>query len=80
MVLSGASKMARNQAKIINRQTCGGNAKGGLAPRTNLPVSMRLKHILVRIQTTVRNQLCIPSITNQTQKYGYRATHTGRMG
>jgi hypothetical protein len=81
MVLSGSAKAARHQASLINRPTCGGTAKkGGLAPRTNLPASMLLKHILVRIQTTVRNELCIPSITTQTQQYGYRATHTGRMG
>ena len=81
MVLSNSAKAARHQSAIINRPTCGGSAKkGGLAPRTNLPASMLLKHILVRIQTTVRNELCIPSITVQTQNYGYRAIHTGRMG
>ena len=32
MVLSNASKMARNQASIINRFTCGGPKKAGLAP------------------------------------------------
>jgi hypothetical protein len=81
MVLSNASKAARHQSAIINRPTCGGSAKkGGLAPRTNLPASMLLKHILVRIQTTVRNEVCIPVRTIQTQQYGYRATHTGRMG
>ncbi len=81
MVLSNSAKAARHQSAIINRPTCGGSAKkGGLAPRTNQPASMLLKHILVRIQTSVRNELCIPSITVQTQNYGYRAIHTGRMG
>ena len=33
MVLSNASRMARNTASITNRPTCGGSAKkGGLAP------------------------------------------------
>ncbi len=33
MVLSNASKMARNAASIINRPNCGGSSKkGGLAP------------------------------------------------
>ena len=32
MVLSNASKMARNTASITNRPTCGGNKKSGLAP------------------------------------------------
>jgi hypothetical protein len=32
MVLYSAGKMARNAASIMNRPTCGGNKKGGLAP------------------------------------------------
>jgi hypothetical protein len=32
MVLSNASRMARNTASITNRPTCGGNKKSGLAP------------------------------------------------
>ena len=32
MVLMNAGKAARNQASIINRPTCGGDKKGGLAP------------------------------------------------
>jgi len=30
MVLSNGSKMARNQSKIVNRETFGGNKKSGL--------------------------------------------------
>ena len=81
MVLSGSSKMARHQSSIINRPTCGGTAKkGGIASIVGHPYWFGQKHISSRVQTTVRNELCIPSITTQTQKYGYRATHTGRMG
>lgn len=32
MVLMNAAKSARNQASLINRPTCGGPKKGGLAP------------------------------------------------
>jgi hypothetical protein len=32
MVLYSAGKMARGAAKIMNRPTCGGDKKGGLAP------------------------------------------------
>ena len=81
MVLSGSSKMARHQTSIINRPTCGGTAKkGGLASVVGHPYWFGQIHISSRVQTTVRNELCIPSVTTQTQQYGYRATHTGRMG
>jgi len=32
MVYMSGSRSARNQASIVNRPTCGGNKKGGLAP------------------------------------------------
>ena len=32
MVLLNAGKAARNAASIVNRPTCGGDKKGGLAP------------------------------------------------
>ena len=32
MVLMSAGRNARNQASIVNRPTCGGNKKAGLAP------------------------------------------------
>ncbi len=43
MVLMNAAKAARNQASLINRFTCGGPKKGGLAPSigpygSNLPL------------------------------------------
>ncbi len=80
MVLSNASKMARHQGSIINRPTCGGSAKkGGLAPMTTLSAAVNLAHVRARIQTTVRDLICMPVRTIQTQQYGYRATRTGRM-
>ncbi len=80
MVLSNASKMARHQTAIINRPTCGGTAKkGGLAPMTTLSAAVNLPHVRARIQMSVRDQVCMPVKTIQTQQYGYRATRTGRM-
>lgn len=80
MVLSNASKMARHQSAIINRPTCGGTAKkGGLAPLTTLAAAVNLPHVRARIQTSLRDQVCMPVKTIQTQQYGYRATRTGRM-
>jgi hypothetical protein len=80
MVYSSGSKMSRYQNSIINRPTCGGTAKkGGLAPMTTLSAAVNLKHVRARIQTTVRDQVCMPVRTIQTQQYGYHATRTGRM-
>jgi len=80
MVLSNAAKSARHQASIINRPTCGGSAKkGGIASRTTLPAAVNLAHVRARIQMTVRDLVCMPVRTIQTQQYGYRATRTGRM-
>ena len=80
MVYSSGSKMSRYQSSIINRPTCGGSAKkGGLAPTTTLPAAVNLAHVRARIQSTVRDLICMPVRTIQTQNYGYRATHTGRM-
>ncbi len=80
MVLSNASKMARHQSAIINRPTCGGTAKkGGLGPLTNMAAAVNLKHVRARIQTSVRDLICMPVKTIQTQQYGYHATRTGRM-
>ena len=80
MVLSNASKMARHQSAIINRPTCGGSAKkGGIASRTTLPAAVNLAHVRARIQMSVRDLVCMPVRTIQTQQYGYRATRTGRM-
>ncbi len=81
MVLSGSAKAARHQASIINRPTCGGTAKkGGIASIVGHPYWFGQRHISSRVQTTVRDQVCMPVRTTQTQQYGYRATHTGRMG
>ena len=73
-----ASKSARNQASIVNRtNVCGGPKKAGTAPRTGWFMSSNPK--LIRAPQSVPI-FCILNTTVQTQSYGYRATHSGRMG
>ena len=76
MVLMSAGKMARNAASIANRPSCGGPKKAGLAPRIGWYLSSNVN--LTGAPQSVP-KLCIPSLTIQTQAYGYRATRTGRM-
>ena len=77
MVLSNSAKMARNTASIINRPTCGGPKKAGLAPRVGFYLTSNVN--LLRAPQSVPT-MCIPNTTTQTQKYGYHATHGGNMG
>ncbi len=79
MVLMNASKSARNQASIINRtNVCGGSKKAGLAPRSG--------YFFMSSNPSLRGasqnipDICIPNLTVQTQKTGYRATIGGNMG
>jgi len=72
------SKMARNQASIINRPNCGGLKKSGLAP--SIGVFMSSNPNLRGATNTQFGLLCIPNRTVQTQKYGYHAVHGGNMG
>jgi len=66
------SKASRNQASIVNRtNVCGGNKKGGLAPRVGWFLSSN-PMLIGAPQTLPR--FCIPSRTIQTQQTGYRAT------
>lgn len=79
MVLSNASKAARNQASIVNRPTCGGNKKAGTAPRVGffLDNNVNLRRAPL---STPQYTLCVStrqwpiSTTIQTQQKGYRAT------
>ena len=78
MVYMGGSKASRNQASIVNRtNVCGGPKKAGTAPRVGWYLTSNVN--LVGAPQTVP-LFCIPNTTIQTQQYGYRATHTGRMG
>ena len=78
MVYMSGSKMSRNIASIVNRPTCGGNKKGGLAPQVGYFMSSNPN--LIRATNTLFGLFCRPNLTIQTQVYGVRATHTGRMG
>jgi hypothetical protein len=71
------SRMSRNAASIVNRPTCGGNKKAGLAPRVGWYLSSNT--MLIGAPQTIP-RFCIPNRTIQTQKYGYRATIGGNMG
>jgi len=78
MVLMSAGKSARHQASIVNRPTCGGNKKAGLAPRIGW--FMQSNPTMTGAVNTMYGMRCIPNTTVQTQKYGYSATHGGNMG
>lgn len=79
MVLMNASKSARNQASIINRtNVCGGNKKSGLAPRSGY--FFMTSNPSLRGASQNIPAICIPNLTVQTQKTGYRATIGGNMG
>ena len=77
MVLMNAGKFARNQASIVNRPSCGGNKKAGLAPRVGWYLSSNT--MLIGAPQTIP-RFCIPNRTVQTQTTGYRATISGNMG
>ena len=72
-----AGRSARNQASIVNRPTCGGVKKAGTAPRVGWYLSNN-PMLFGAPQSNPR--VCVPNMTIQTQKYGYRATHGGNMG
>ena len=79
MVYMSGSRAARNQASIINRtNTCGGVKKGGLTPSVGNFISSNPN--LIGATNTQHGLKCIPNMTIQTQKYGYRATIGGNMG
>ena len=80
MVLSNASKAARNQASIINRPTCGGGAKkAGTVPRVGFYLDSNV-NLRRAPQSTPQSSSCVStakwpiSTTIQTQQKGYRAT------
>ena len=75
-----AGKAARNQSSIINRtNTCGGMKKAGIVSRNGMYLSSNPK--LIGGPQTAMYAVCNSHNTVvQTQSYGYRATHTGRMG
>ena len=77
MVYMSGSKASRNAASIVNRPTCGGNKKAGIAPRVGWYLSSNT--MLIGAPQTIP-RFCIPNRTVQTQQTGYRATIGGNMG
>jgi hypothetical protein len=78
MVYMSGSKMSRNAASIVNRPTCGGPKKGGLAP--SIGWYLYSNPNLIGATNTQYGLTCRPNLTIQTQSYGYRATIGGNMG
>lgn len=77
MVYMSGSKNARNVASIVNRPTCGGNKKAGIASRQGF--FMQSNPSLRRAPQSLP-LICVPNTTVQTQKYGYKATIGGNIG
>lgn len=73
------SKMARNQASIINRHNCGGVKKAGLSPSVGwfLSNNPQLRGANNTLWINGRPPHCTINRTIQTQQYGYRATIGG---
>lgn len=78
MVYYSGSRNARNAASIVNRPSCGGSKKSGLAPTVG--VFMSSNPSLRGATNTQFGLFCKPNTTIQTQSYGYRATIGGNMG
>lgn len=78
MVYMSGGRMARNAASIINRPTCGGPKKAGLAP--SIGWFMDSNPTMLRAPNTQYGLTCRPNLTIQTQRYGYSATIGGNMG
>ena len=73
-----AGKSARNQASIVNRtNTCGGMKKAGTAPRVGWYLSSNVGLKGAPQSLPIK---CVGNTTVQTQRVGYRATHSGTMG
>ena len=77
-------RAARNQASIVNRPTCGGPKKAGLAPVSGYYFLTSKPSIMLRCAPQlafcpVGEQIrCFPiSRTTQTQSYGYHAAGFG---
>ena len=78
MVLYNAGKMARNAASIMNRPTCGGDKKGGLAPSVgwfNGMTTYRSKNAT----NTQFGLACVGNYSNPSQNAARRA-RIGMLG
>lgn len=65
MVLMNASRNARNQASIVNRPTCGGNKKAGLAPSVGWYLTSNPN--LIGATNTQYGLACVGNFSNPSQ-------------
>jgi hypothetical protein len=65
MVYNSGGKMARHQASIINRPTCGGPKKAGLAP--TIGVFMTSNPNLIGATNTQLGLMCVGNFSNPSQ-------------
>jgi hypothetical protein len=65
MVLMNAAKAARNQASLVNRPTCGGNSKGGLAPSVGAYISSNPN--MIGATNTQFGLVCVGNYSNPSQ-------------
>ena len=78
MVLSGPRKTTNIQS-ITNRPTCGGGAKKSGLSRGIGCINQFNPNNIGGVNTLFGIK-CVPSMTIQTQNYGYRATLSNGMG
>ena len=72
MVLSNAPRIVTNIASLINRHNCGGGAKKAGLSRGIGPINPFNPNNIGAVNTLFGLK-CVPSMTVQTQNYGYRA-------
>jgi len=65
MVLMNSAKSARNAASLINRPTCGGVKKAGLAPTVGWYLSSNPN--LIGAVNTQYGQVCMGNYSNPSQ-------------
>ena len=65
MVLMNASRNARNQASIVNRPTCGGEKKAGLAPSIGWYLTSNPN--LIGATNTQYGLTCVGNFSNPSQ-------------
>lgn len=65
MTLMNAAKAARNQASLVNRPTCGGNKKSGLAPTIGHFLTSNPN--LIGATNTQYGLVCVGNFSNPSQ-------------
>jgi len=78
MVLYSAGRAARSVAKIVNRPTCGGDKKGGLAPSVGWFNGMTTMQS-ARSTNTQFGLICVGNFSNPSQQSA-RMARLGMFG